>query len=661
MFLCLLPPASMASSRFLDAARATVMALSSPGSEWANGLALASPQLQGPPPRDAVVPVYTRSDRLRESSASQSTDRSYRSLISSALDVINELRERGFASETLQTSRSSGVGGASDASWRDDNLQASAVGTPFSSDSSRRRPPPRTEDPGMLLPEMRAGERSVELPSSSTQIHAYATATSRGIPETSAVPALTGLRASPQPPVAAESRPGLRANSAAEPLARSAARSAMSPPAADGQPSASAPLASSSQRWGAGHASTGGRAGADPGGQRLVPLGSPPFAYSPFDDVERSSGSSGSSGRSTRGGRASDSRPSPRVASPMPPALRPEALGAAGPTDSHLVPSPLRSPSPVVAAPPLPAPLRPDPETALIEEAVNEWLNDVAPQEGAAALGQTRALGAAPRGVPDWTRSSPRPPSSEGSSPTPPPHMGAHMGADSPRSAPRTHHSPSDGDNAHASSSRALRQSEALPRGSAAVVAGDARPHVGSRLPPPSSGEVWRLQRAVEATYHALVRARRARSGPSSLGIDPRFLPLSAPGATEGGRFAETWQPPQRLQREGPLTRPPDGSPRRSEDTLAALCAELGVDPADPGAHARLLGSMQKLSRVAVSADTLDRFAERVCALLGGRLLGPAAATHVGLEQAVILLDAMVSELEGLRRLRRAGGSSARG
>ena len=621
------------------------MALSSPGSEWANGLALASPQLQGPPPGDAVVPVPMRSDRLRESSASQSTDRSYRSLISSALDVINELRERGFASETLQTSRSSGVGGASDASWRDDNLQASAVGTPFSSDSSRRRTPPRTEDPDMLLPEMRAAERSVELPSSSTQIHAYAMATSRGIPQTYATPALAGIGASPQPPVAAESRPDLRTHSAADLLARSAARSAMSPPAANGQPSVSAPLASSSQRWGA---------GADPGGQRLVPLGSPPFAYSPFDDAERSSGG-GSSGRSLMGGRASLSRPSPRGVSPKPPALRPDALGAAGPTDSHLVPPPLRSPSPV-APPPLPAPLRPDPETALIEDAVNEWLNDVAPQ--AAVLGQTRAPGAASRGAPDWTRSSPRPPSSEGSSPVPPPDMVAA----SPRSAPRPHHTPSDGDDAHASPSRALRQSDdalsALPRGSAAV-SGD----VGSRLSHPSSAEVWRLQRAVEATYHALVRARRARSGPSSLGVDPRFLPLSAPGATEGGRFAEAWQPPQRLQRGGPVARPPDGSPpgRPPEETLAALCAELGVDPADPGAHARLLGSMQKLSRVAVSADTLDRFAERVCVLLGGRLLGPAAAAHVGLEQAVILLDTMVNELEGLRRLRRAGGPSARG
>ena len=674
------------------------MALASPGSEWAN--VPTSPEhrsLAAPPPATSAAPL----------DASQSTDRSYRSLISSALDVINELRERGFASETFESSRS---GGASKESWReDDYVQTSALGTPYSPGSQHWQPTPRMHTTVH-------SDYSAELPSSSTKIHAFNfNPTER--PLVSPPPRFDvkhGATLAPAPHAQPATSPTdlQRLSSSSVPF--STAR----PPAATWDPSSSSgnrfvsavspTSADDAKEYGVtqrlpelrgsvaltlsgGLSMDASAPGTGPGGQR-VPLGSPPFVYSPDAGGHVESGRSGSWGAQTQVlGSSKAQAEQPRTQTPTSTGSRASRRQAGTPPELGLNPPTLQSSgaAQLHASPSSTggAPATLDPAAALIEDAVNEWLDGVAPRYPPSPT-HPQALG---RGtVAD--RDSPR---AHGSGAVEDPmalkagtvnhsrSAGAlpRIASVSPRSvAPSPPRAPANG------ISTTAEQRIGQEYGSSPVpdVTGESAFELrqlvkrignkpegvsGTSLP---SNEIWRLQRTVEAAYHALVRARRARElvvgrNADRGAPDPSLLPLSAPGATVGGRFSvEPWPPARAAQgplrvsaatHSGSLAVSASDSSSESQNAqsnavLLDLCAELGVHPTE--ARTQLVPTLHALGRVAMTADTLDRFAERVCSALGGGLVGlkSSAGSRIGLEQAVLLLDAMLGELLALRRLR---------
>lgn len=608
-------------SRFVDSARATVLALTSPGSEWA-----VAPLPSPSPPHVAPPPVL---HALEESS--QSTDRSYRSLISSALGVINELRERGFASETYQSSRSS-AGGASDASWRDEHLQSSAAATPFSR------------------------EGSIELPSSSKKIPAFAavTSTSPYSPSHSRAQRFTHAGVTgdemreprtAERPLHLEDQGAFHRNDVLS--SRSPRTSAHDARDADLSSEASLPRASTASTF---------RFTGLAGTARRLPPASPPFTYSPEGDATARTGNQAATSH-----RLPSTSLTPRLlihGSDSTSAV--EARPASDSRlDSHLVPPSLQSPVQPQMGERTP-PLRPDPAAMLIEDAVNEWLDGVAPSSapvhGRSRLGFVDVEGASPPPPPSVNVASPQFPVPAGTS-----ARSASSDLGVPAQASRLDF-PSSGDVAMAQPEATFSQRDDQ---AGVIIRGGLPKHIDRRgVPqvPSSAADLRRLQRSVESAYHALVRARRAREAlvegrPVSAGaahsstVDPRWLPLSRPGATKGGRFLR--EPVKTLSSQGSSS-----NRQGAEAAFEALCAELGIEPAASDTPERLINSFRALSHVAATADTLDRFAECVCDALGRRLLpgSSSGAVHIGLEQALVLLDTMVSELEGLRRLKKVGG-----
>jgi hypothetical protein len=202
-----------------------------------------------------------------------------------------------------------------------------------------------------------------------------------------------------------------------------------------------------------------------------------------------------------------------------------------------------------------------------------------------------------------------------------------------------------------------------------------------------------RMHRAAEATFLALVRSRKSAAVGALHVKDLRpgahldavaALPLSFPSSTEGElgvHPARTWLAPRglapgllravggasatashdesRLVAHAPFaTAPPPISPEQLAGAVSALCNELGVLPSH--ASRELLPALRRLAHTAATADTLDRFAERICGAVSSQMfpLTPAVGSDslrsqrsVGLEQAVVVIESLLRELQDLRRL----------
>lgn len=90
---------------------------------------------------------------------------------------------------------------------------------------------------------------------------------------------------------------------------------------------------------------------------------------------------------------------------------------------------------------------------------------------------------------------------------------------------------------------------------------------------------------------------------------------------------------------------------RAYQSLLGELCSEVQVDAVD-----NLIPRVQQLCEAVLTLPPLDAFASEVCDLLGRLMMGDDEANPLclSLEQAVVVLNAVIQELKQLRFSRAA-------